>query len=397
MPREFDIIIAGAGIGGILAACLFGTAGHSVALVDPAPAPSGPKGDRIDLRSTAFLQPSLRILELAGVWQHLSPVATSLDVMEIMDIGGDGQTRSSRAFRASDISELPFGWNILNRDIRAVLLERMEKLENVTAFWDKNVTGYLSRSDRGQVRLSDGINLQAQLVLAADGRNSSLRKAVGIGAHTTRFGQKALSFAVTHPIPHQNVSTEIHLKGGPFTLVPLPNHEDRPSSAVVWMEDASDADRLLSLDRAAFEAAIFERSAGHLGELRLITDRQGWPVISRLADRFIAERLALIGEAAHVVPPIGAQGLNMTLADLTSLYDLSRKLPLGSSEMLQEYSKARRIDAVLRVTGITSLNKISQSKNPFLSSLRSLGIEALHDAKPVRKGLMRLGLGTSIL
>ena len=148
---------------------------------------------------------------------------------------------------------------------------------------------------------------------------------------TFRYGQKALTFAVTHPLPHQNISTEIHRSGGPFTLVPLPDRDGLPSSAVVWMERGPEVARLMALDAPEFEAAANARSCQILGPLTLAGRRLVWPMIAQIADRMAGERLALMAEAAHVVPPIGAQGLNMSLADLAALLDLAQTHDLGSA------------------------------------------------------------------
>jgi len=212
---------------------------------------------------------------------------------------------------------------------------------------------------------------------------------------TIRYGQKALAFATTHPIPHQNVSTEIHRSGGPFTLVPLPDRDGRPSSAVVWMETGPEVQRLATLPVAAFEAEINARSCGILGPLTLVSPRGVWPIISQIAARMSAERVALIAEAAHVVPPIGAQGLNMSLADLAALLDLATANPadLGSRAMLDAYHRKRHFEVQARVTGIDALNRASMLGDPALRDLRAAALNALYSLAPVRKTLMKAGLG----
>jgi len=224
-----------------------------------------------------------------------------------------------------------------------------------------------------------------------------MRAAAGISHRTTRFGQKALAFAVTHPIPHENVSTEIHRTGGPFTLVPLPDQDGRPCSAVVWMEDGPKAQRLHDMDVDKFEAEMSNRSGHLFGPLKLASRRSIWPIIAQEADRLSAQRVALIAEAAHVVPPIGAQGLNMSLKDIATLRDLAIARPdgLGDVEMLSAYHRARIADVRARVAGITALNRISQLSAAPLRDIRARGLDALYSARPVRTSLMRLGLGAS--
>ena len=243
--------------------------------------------------------------------------------------------------------------------------------------------------------LSDGTVVSARLVVAADGRASPIRQALGIGVQTWRYGQKALSFAVTHPVPHGQVSTEIHRSGGPFTLVPLPDLDGMPASSVVWMERGAEALRLATLAVETFEAEASARSCHILGPLALRSRRQVWPIISQLADRMAGERVALMAEAAHVMPPIGAQGLNTSLADLGALLALADKdrADLGSAAMLDAYHRARHAEVRLRVTGIDLLNRASMAGAAQLRDLRGLALDALYGAAPVRRGLMRMGLG----
>ncbi|SHE39747.1 2-octaprenyl-6-methoxyphenol hydroxylase [Litoreibacter ascidiaceicola] len=389
-----DIFISGGGVAGLTAACLFGSQGFNVTCVDPAPPITERDADGADLRSTAFLQPAIPVLEMAGVWHKLSPHAMPLQTMRIVDAGGEAaEPRATRDFNASDISELPFGWNLPNWLIRRELVARLAELSNVEFLLGTACTKIFTRSATAKLWLSDGTTRSAQLVIAADGRNSLIRESMGIDVKTTRYGQKALAFAVTHPIPHNNVSTEIHRTGGPFTLVPLPDHDGQPSSAIVWMEKGPEAARLCALSENAFNQEMSERSCHLFGPLTLASKRTLWPIISQIAERFSAERVALIAEAAHVAPPIGAQGLNMSLTDLSELLELARLHPLGSKAMLDAYDKKRRLAVKARVMGIDLLNRTSMSQTAWIRDLRSAGIGAIHDAAPIRKSLMKLGLG----
>ena len=246
-----------------------------------------------------------------------------------------------------------------------------------------------------RVGLSDGTRIRTPLVIAADGRDSAMRKAAGIGVTKTGYGQKAVVFAVSHPIPHENVSTEIHRTGGPFTLVPLPDRDGMPCSAVVWMDDATESTRRMSLDDAAFSDEASMRSCHLFGPLKLVTKRGIWPIITQHAERLAGERIALIAEAAHVMPPIGAQGLNMSLQDVAVLLELARENPndLGGQAMLDAYHKARFGDVMLRVRGIDLLNRASQASAPIARDARATGLNALYAMPPVRKMLMEMGLG----
>lgn len=343
-----------------------------------------------------MLQPARDLLERSGVWDGLAPHGSALDVMCIADAATDtGAARELKSFRASDVSNLPFGWNFPNWRLRRALVERLDMLPNVDFRPGVGTRRFLGRTAEARVTLSDATQVKSRLVVAADGRNSPVRQAAGIGVTTKRYGQKALAFAVTHPIPHNNVSTEVHRTGGPFTLVPLPDHEGMPCSAVVWMDDGAKSAARMTLETAKFETEMTERSCHILGPLTLASRRTIWPIISQIAERLSGTRLALIAEAAHVVPPIGAQGLNMSLADTTTLLDLAIEQPenLGDTAMLARYHKARYGDIRMRVTGIDLLNRASKATSPLARDARALGLNALHEITPIRKSLMELGLG----
>lgn len=392
-----DILISGGGIAGLTAAAVFGSAGFDVICVDPAPPITEAAAEGADMRTTAMLQPARDLLQDAGLWEALSPYASALDVMRIVDAGGpDGAPRDIREFRASDVSDLPFGWNLQNWRLRREMVERLTALPNVDFRPGTGTESLFTRTAEARVGLSDGSRVRTRLVIAADGRNSPMRQAAGIDVQTTRYGQKALAFAVTHPIPHEHVSTEIHQTGGPFTLVPLPDHDGLPCSAVVWMDDGPLSLARQAMDRQAFEEEMSARSCHLFGPLTLVSPRTIWPIISQRAERLNGVRLALLAEAAHVVPPIGAQGLNMSLADTAKLRDLAVAAPekLGDAEMLEAYHKARFGDIRMRVAGIDLLNRTSQARLPLLRDARAFGLKALHEVKPVRQTLMRLGLGT---
>ncbi|MBY6116509.1 UbiH/UbiF family hydroxylase [Mameliella alba] len=393
---DYDIVISGGGIAGLTAAAGFASAGFKTLCVDPSPPVTDSAAEGADLRTTAFLQPAQAFLDEIGLWPRLADHAMPLRVMRIVDAGGPvAEPRVTKDFDAGDISDKPFGWNLPNWLLRREMAARLGELANVDFRPGTGTTSLFTRDGEARVTLSDGSRLRCRLVIAADGRNSPMRQAADIGVRTTRFGQKALAFAVTHPIPHCNVSTEIHRTGGPFTLVPLPDHQGMPCSAVVWMEDGPKAERLRRLDIADFEAEMSDRSCRLFGPLKLASRRTIWPIIAQEAERLSSQRLALIAEAAHVVPPIGAQGLNMSLNDIAALRDLAMENPetLGNQQMLDTYHDARMPDIRTRVAGITTLNRISQLSAEPLRDIRAKGLDALYSLKPVRRTLMQMGLG----
>jgi len=396
MQAEYDIVVSGGGVAGLAAASVFGSAGFSVLCVDPAPPITARDAEGADLRTTAFLQPAQALLDRAGLWARLAPHAADLQVMRIVDAGGEEpEPRVTREFDASDISDRPFGWNLPNWLLRREMVAHLESLPSVTFRPGTGTTTLFTRESEARVGLSDGTRVRCRLVIAADGRNSPIREAAGGEVKTTRYGQKALAFAVTHPIPHENVSTEIHRSGGPFTLVPLPDHEGRPSSAIVWMEDGPEVARLAALPVEDFEAEMNIRSCHLFGPLTLASRRTVWPIISQVAERMCAERVALVAEAAHVVPPIGAQGLNMSLGDMRVLLELAEAAPerLGDRAMLETYHRRRHLEVRARVTGIDLLNRASMMRAQPLRDVRAQALDAIYSLAPVRKTLMQMGLG----
>lgn len=393
---QVDILISGGGIAGLTAAAAFGTAGFSVQCVDPSPPVTSRDAEGADMRTTAFLQPARALLQDAGLWDRLEPHAAALQVMRIVDAGGTGpEPRMIKDFDATDLSELPFGWNLPNWLLRREMIARLSELNIVDLRLGTATCSLFTRTNEARVGLSDGSQTRARLVIAADGRNSPMRDAAGLSVHTTRYGQKALAMAVTHPIAHCNVSTEIHRSGGPFTLVPLPDFQGQPSSALVWMERGPRAQELYDMDVPTFEAAMTERSTALFGPLTLASRRSIWPIISQSAERLYGERLALVAEAAHVVPPIGAQGLNMSLGDMRVLLELAQANPeqLGDEAMLQSYHRRRFAEIKLRVQGIDLLNRASMVSSQPLRDARAMGLNALYAMAPVRKTLMQMGLG----
>jgi 2-octaprenyl-6-methoxyphenol hydroxylase len=388
--------VSGGGVAGLTAAAMFGQAGFSVICVDPTPPVTERDVQGSDMRTTAFLQPSQTLLEEAGLWTRLADEAAPLQIMRIVDAGGAvAEPRIVKDFNASDISDKPFGWNLPNWLLRRELTAHLDAMENVTFRAGTGTTTLFTRTSMAKVGLSDGSTVTCKLVVAADGRNSPMREAAGIKVKTTRYGQKALAFAVTHPIPHENVSTEIHRSGGPFTLVPLPDYNGLPSSAIVWMEQGPEVQRLADLPEAEFEAAMNERSCQLCGPLKLASRRTVWPIINQVAERMDGERIALVAEAAHVVPPIGAQGLNMSLGDMRVLRDLAVARPegLGDAKMLAEFNRQRHREVQVRAAGIDVLNRASMMAAQPLRDLRATGLNAIYSMAPVRKLMMQMGLG----
>ncbi|MDF2234897.1 FAD-dependent monooxygenase [Albimonas sp. CAU 1670] len=400
---EVDILVVGGGAAGLSAACLFAAEGLSTLCVDAAPPPAGPDAPGADIRTAALLTPSVEALERCGAWPLMAGRAAPLKVMRLVDAGGRAEVpRETADFVAAEMQEAPFGWNLPNLTIRAALTERLRALPGAALRAPAALARLVARDGEALAALSDGTQVRARLVVAADGRDSPTRRMAGLEAPRWSYSQKALVLAVTHPEPHRDVSTEIHRAGGPFTLVPLPDDaQGRPRSSIVWMEEGPRAvalQRMAREDPEAFAQALNARSCGVLGWLRVVSEVALWPIVAQLAPRLDGARVALMGEAAHVVPPIGAQGLNMSIADAAALARLAGEAARaggdpGAQSVLAAYHRSRWPEMAARVAGIDALNRAAMLGAPPLRDLRRLGLKAIHDVAPLRRGAMRLGMG----
>ena len=395
-----DIFISGGGIAGQVAACVLAAKGFDVVMVDPVPPVTEADLDGSDLRSTAYLRPARELFETCGLWPVLAPHAKPLEQLQVIDTTGwPPVERERRSFLARDIQghgeDEPFGWNLMNWVVRRELWGYLQDQPRVTALYGTGFKSIVQRTGEVIVALDTGDQVRARLGVAADGKSSPLREAVGIGVSTTRYGQKSLAFTVTHEAPHDNISTEVYNEGGPFTIVPLPDIDGKNASAIVWMNLGPRAVELMEMDVPTFEEVMYHRSTGVLGHMRLEGRRSVWPIVTQTADHLVEGRVAVMAEAAHALPPIGAQGLNTSLNDLIELATLAEvhRADLGSPTMMQAYEKARKSDISQRARVIDLFNRVARSGEAPLQALRLAGLKTVHDVTPLRKGVMRAGLG----
>ncbi len=394
-----DILVIGAGLAGLAAAARLAADGHGVILADrAAPPPTDTAEAGADLRTTALLQPAIETLRRAGAWDEMGADAEALWTMRILDAGGrENRPRETADFNAAEMGERPFGWNVTNTDARRALMNRLAAL-GATIRAPAGLEALTLRDDAAFARLADGSSIRARLVIGADGRDSGVRAAAGVGVRRWDYGQHALVFAVSHPRPHGGVSTEIHRSGGPFTLVPMPDRDGRHMSSVVWMLRSADAARLMAMDADAFAEALNDRALDVLGRLEVQGRKASWPIVGQLAHAMTARRVALIAEAVHVIPPIGAQGLNMSLADLE---DLAQRLSaardagadIGAAAVLSAYQRRRYPETLARVAGVDALNRAARADMQPLRDLRRVGLAAVSRLPFARRMAMKIGMG----
>ena len=334
----------------------------------------------------------MAIFEQFDVWNDLLPYATPLKSMRIVNLGGDKSAHTNFDFNSSDISDLPFGWNISNTKIKNFLKDKIESIPNAKIYFGNSIKDIFTRSSGARVTLNDNRNIDTNFIIGADGKNSFVRNFFKIKCNQKKFSQIGLAFTVEHSTSHKNISTEIYMSGGPFTLVPLEDKNGKHRSAVVWMDAKTKVEDLLQMDRKTFQKAVNNRSCEIMGKLKVTSEVSSWPIVSQLSKSFYAQRTALLAEAAHVFPPIGAQGLNTSIADISTLLDLSKDYELGSDEMLVKYNRLRKRNIEIKLAGINTLNTVSIADTQWMNDIRQNTLKLLHEIKPIRTKLMEYGM-----
>jgi 2-octaprenyl-6-methoxyphenol hydroxylase len=376
------ILVAGSGPAGLTAALGFAEAGFAVTLV-------GPEAATGDGRTTALMNPALKVLDRLGVLAGLRPQAAPLKVMRIVDATRRLVRSPTVTFRASEIGEEQFGLNLPNKVLIPLLARAVAADAGIE--WRKSMVETW-RLDAGQAHavLADGDQVSAALVVAADGRASPAREAAGIKASARPYPQSALVVNFSHRSEHGFVSTEFHTETGPFTQVPLPGRR----SSLVWVVEPETALELAALDDDALSTRIEEQMQSMLGRVTVEPGRQVYPLSAASPGRFAQNRVALVGEAAHVFPPIGAQGLNLGIRDIDDLIGIAsenRDDP-GSRKSLATYDTRRRPDIWARSGAVNLLNMSLLSDMLPAQLARSAGLNALGSFAPLRAFFMREGL-----
>lgn len=392
MPEKFpdnDVIVVGGGPAGLTAAIGLASSGARVVLV-------ARRAEYGDNRTTALLGGSVDILDHLGVWSRCADKSAPLRTMRLVDDTGRLIRAPEVSFRAEEIGRDAFGSNIENRNLMIALESRASELENLTRV-DDGAESISCDDVEVVVTTRGGKMLRTPLVVGADGRRSRSRDAAGITTTLTKLPQTALTFTVRQSRPHRDISTEFHGAQGPCVFVPLPG--DR--SSVVWVSAPDEAARLMALDDAALSIAAERQSRHILGKLHLDSERHIFPLAFERVSHVARHRIALVGEAAHVLPPIGAQGLNLGLrdaADIASVVTsaLSSGDDIGSPETLRRYERLRRTDIATRMTAISVANGSLLSDFLPMQGARALGLQLLSGFAPLRRFAMREGLGPAL-
>ncbi len=389
---ETDVLIIGGGLAGLALTARLASTGTRAVCVDTGPMPSAETASR-EQRTTAILMPGIETLTKAGAWPLIGPDAQALRGMQILDCGGATPVpRDEAMFDAAEIGGEAFGWNVENGKARLAMAQRIETLADARFLPETTLQSHVTREDGVFATLSDGASVRAKLLVGADGRGSAVRANAGIGLRKWGYAQKALACRVHHTRPHEGVSIEMHHVGGPLTFAPLQGGV----SGLVWMNADGEADRLAALDDTAFLDELNSRSNGVYGEITHAAPRALWPATTQVATDLIARRTALVAEAAHAFPPIGAQGFNLSLRDIETLAQLCEGAEdTGADSLLATYKRRRTPDILARTAGVDLLNRSVRTTLRPVRDLRRLGLSVLGRTPPLRKLAMTLGMGRS--
>ncbi len=387
-----SVAVIGSGLVGLVSALALAARGVRVALI-------GPSIDKAtiarDTRSTALFGPSLTLLQRIGALVHLEDRAEPLRALRLVDDTGALFRAPELLFEAHEIGEVAFGLNIENGSLLEALAVEVEKNEQIK--WLKaSVCAVEPGEETVGLQLANCETLRVSLVVGADGAQSMSRAAAGVVTREWASSQVAIASRFAHQRPHGGVSTELHRRVGPLTTVPLAGGW----SSLVWVETAVEAKRLVQLDERSFARELEARLGDLSGAIGAIGPRASFPISGVSAEPMAARRIALVGEAAHRLPPIGAQGLNLGLRDAAWLADLVGDAVAaghdpGGATLLEAYERARRRDVASRATVVDALNQSLLAGLFPIDIARGAGLAAMKVIGPVRRLFMREGMSPS--
>jgi len=396
MTERFDVAIVGGGIAGATFAAILGDAGLKIALIERQP-PAALEGSAYDGRTTAITYGSRQMLEAAGLWAGLAPHACPIDDIRV----ADNSSPMFLHFDSREVGDDPLGSIVENRLIRVALRQRIDEIANISQISPATVSGLDTEGQAACVTLADGHVIAADLVIGADGRESFIRGAAGIKTVGWKYKQQAIVTIMGHELDHENVAVENFLPPGPFAMLPMVDAPDGTHrSSIVWTDHLDAVPLYQKLDRAAFDAELQARAGEWLGKVWDIGPRFTFPLSLRHATRYIARRVALIADAAHVIHPIAGQGLNLGMRDIGLLSELlidQRRLglDLGDPMLLKRYEAKRRGDNFAFSAATDILDRLFSNDIPPIRAARRIGLGTVNQIPPLRRFFMRRAMGAA--
>jgi 2-octaprenyl-6-methoxyphenol hydroxylase len=397
MTDRFDIAIPGAALTGMAAALALGGRNTirplDLALID-ALDPRRFATEEFDGRASAITASSKRFFEALGVWGAIAPNAEPMREIIVTDSPDSSKRPALLHFGEHDAGPMPSAYMVENRHLHAALIAEVLASPHITLHSGRRVASYAFGPGLAKVSLDDGTSFRTSLIAAADGRNSPARAAAGIDLVGWDYGQSAIVATVEHELPHHGRAEEHFRSAGPFAILPLPGNR----SSIVWTERSEDARRIVALDDDGFLTELSLRFGANHGALTLAAPRHSHPLSMYLAKEMTVPRLALLGDAAHVIHPIAGLGLNLGLRDVAALADAvgeAVKLGLdpGGGPVLDTYARWRRADTVMTAVATDGLNRLFSNESGFLRLLRDAGLLAVNLARPLKPLFMREAAG----
>ena len=391
MKFDDDILIAGGGLNGVTIAIALASAGFRICLVEPTPTEHR-KAQDFDGRSYALAISSMRVLQTLGVWQKQDDVQPILEIKVTDGRAGEGPSPLMLAFDHAEIEEGPMGYMVEDRHLRPALLD-VAKAANITQI-DESVRHHAPDATGVTVALSSGATRRAKLLIGCDGRASAIAERSSIKRAGWSYDQTALVTAIAHEKPHNGIAHQFFMPSGPLAVLPLTDNR----ASIVWTENAARAAAIQTMDDKGYLEELRPRFGGFLGDIKLAGTRFTYPLALSIAQDFVADRVALVGDAAHVVHPIAGQGLNAGLKDVAALAEVlidaeRRGEDIGRIDVLQRYQQWRRFDATALAAATDAINRLFSNDNPLLRGLRDIGLGLTNAVPGLRRSFIREAAG----
>ncbi|MBI37515.1 MAG: 2-octaprenyl-6-methoxyphenyl hydroxylase [Alphaproteobacteria bacterium] len=389
-----EVCIVGGGLIGLTLALALSSTGLEVAIVERVDLQDTISSE-FDGRATAISNGSAQVIKGIGLWNLVSDQLSPINDIRVSD-------KNSLFFLHYDHTEVgnePLGYIIENRLLRLSLLKKIKEQNRISLLAPAKITEINKSPNKVQLKLADGRKIKSQLLLACDGKNSSLRESTGIPVTSWNYNQSSIVFSVFHEISHDNLAHELFLPGGPFAILPMVDLNGRHRSAVVWTDSKSLIPSLLALKEEEFISELYKRFGDFLGKLEIVGSKWTYPLSLLHAQRYIDHRFALVGDAAHSIHPIAGQGLNMGIRDIAALSEVivdARRLgaDIGLSETLSAYERWRRFDNLVLAVVTDTINKLFSNDIPPVRTARRFGLGTINEVAPLRRALMRHAMGT---
>ncbi|VVT18571.1 Ubiquinone biosynthesis hydroxylase, UbiH/UbiF/VisC/COQ6 family protein [Roseovarius sp. EC-HK134] len=394
MTHDSDLLIVGGGLNGPALALAAAQAGLSSTVIDALPEPTR-KNAAFDGRSYALALASVRLLQNLGIWDRVAEHAQPMLEIKVSDgRAGEGPSPFFLHFDHAEIEEGPMGHMLEDRFLRRALIEAMAEQPLITQVSNDTVTAQESAATGVTLTLASGKTLTGRLLIGADGRASGTAARAGIRRTGWGYGQTALVAAIEHELPHHGIAHQFFMPPGPLAILPLPGNV----SSIVWSETDATAARFAALPDADFMEVLRPRFGDFLGAIKLRGARYTYPLSLTVANSFVAERLALIGDAAHGMHPIAGQGLNAGLRDVAALAQVMteanrRGEDIAAPDVLARYQQWRRFDTATLALATDLTNRLFSNDNPILRTARDLGMGAISHMPRLRRGFIREAAG----